>query len=581
MTLDLGFAPLRFADGTEAGIVDVPGHERFLHNMLAGAAGMELLLLVVDANEGVRAQTLEHLAILQFLNVRRVIVVVSKIDLLDEDRRAEALQRIAQQLRATIAEEAPAIGVSAATGENVAVLRDQLHRELAALPAPNSHAPLYLPIDRVFTLAGLGTVVTGTLMQGAISAGDTIKIEPGATAAHVRSIEVFGSKRKRVEAGARVALNLPGLDGGAVMRGHAVVSQVLHAQDRLAVHFVPIAGATMPLRRKIPVRAYIGSAEVLGTLTFDASGASARQMRAQLLLRESVVAFPGLRFVVRRPSPMTLIGGGFVETSDGAADRGELDGDDLVAGLLREGALNPVDVQTIAAAVNLREELAREALDHLKETARAIAVSRPLAYVDAGAANDLLMRVAEHLDTLHRTEPWTSGATSLALSRALGVDESTLVRILEHFVREGRIARRAGYYAQNEHRPRLTLEQHGFFERLIPFGTSNTFAPVAFGDVASAVKTSKIAGLSKAFDTLLASRELVKVGDDLYRASQIADIRARVEAYLRTDRQMTAAQFRDLLGTSRKHAVPLLEWLDARGVTVRNGDYRALRKQSS
>ena len=210
MTLDLGFAHLRFDDGLEGGIVDVPGHERFLHNMLAGAAGMELLLLVVDTNEGVRPQTLEHLQILQFLNVRRVLVVASKIDLVDPRDRDDACRRIREQLAGTIAAASEIFAVSAVTGDNLESLKGALHDELAAIPPRNPNAPVYLPIDRAFTLPGLGTVVTGTLMQGTIEVGETLALEPDGKSAHVRSIGVFESTRKRVEAGSRVALEFAG-----------------------------------------------------------------------------------------------------------------------------------------------------------------------------------------------------------------------------------------------------------------------------------------------------------------------------------------------------------------------------------
>ncbi|MBV8724346.1 MAG: selenocysteine-specific translation elongation factor [Candidatus Eremiobacteraeota bacterium] len=576
MTLDLGFAHLRFDDGVEAGIVDVPGHERFVHNMLAGAAGMELLLLVVDAREGVRAQTLEHLAILQFLNVGRTIVAASKIDLLEGGERDEAYADIARQLRGTIAEDAPMMGVSAVTGENVETLRDRLHGELTALPRRNASAPVYLPIDRVFALRGHGTIVTGTLMQGSITNGDDLKIEPGATAAHVRSIEVFGSQRERVEAGTRVALSLPGLDRRGLGRGHAIVGAEFSARQRLNVHFVPLGGAAPLLRRKTPVRAYIGSAEVLGTLTFDEAPAGEPQLHAQLHLREPVVAFAGLRFVLRRPSPMTLLGGGFVERSDRAAS-GDAGSDETVAVLLRGCGLVPADLHAISVAANLREDVVRDALERLCASGAAIAVARPPAYVDGATARELFVRVSEQLAESHRAEPWAMGLTSLALARAHNVDEPTLIRVLDRCIAEGGITARAGYYALTGHRPTLTVEQGAFFER-ITSGADDTLTPAALTTVTSAVKASRIAGLRKAFDMLLATGELVKVGDDLYRRSQIHDIRARTQEYLKQHQRMTAAQFRDLLGTTRKYAVPLLEWLDARGVTVRSGDYRMLRR---
>ncbi|MBV9263602.1 MAG: selenocysteine-specific translation elongation factor [Candidatus Eremiobacteraeota bacterium] len=575
MTLDLGFAHLRFDDGVEAGVVDVPGHERFLHNMLAGAAGMELLLMVVDAREGVRAQTLEHLAILQFLNVGRTVVAASKIDLLSGGERDEAYANVARQLRGTIAEEAPTIGVSATTGENLETLRDRLHDELAALPPRNAGAPVYLPIDRVFALPGHGTIVTGTLMQGSITNGDDLKIEPGATPVHVRSIEVFGSQRERVDAGTRVALSLPGLDRTGLGRGDAIVGGEFSARRHLSVHFVPLAGVAQLLRRKTPVRAYIGSADVMGTLLFDEAPAGESQMRAQLHLREPVVAFPGLRFVLRRPSPMSLLGGGFIERSDGTAF-GDVGSDEIVAALLRGRGLAPSDVHAIAVAGNLREDIARDALERLCASGVAIAVARPAAYVDGAAAQQLVARVSEQLAESHRAEPWSMGLTSLALARAQNVDEPGMIRILDRSIAAGGIASRAGYYALVGYRPTLTVEQGTFFERIMP-GADDTLTPAALATVATAVKASAVAGLRKAFDMLLATGELVKVGDDVYRRSQIHDIRARVEGFLKQHQRMTPAQFRDLLRTTRKYAVPLLEWLDARGVTVRDGDYRMLR----
>ncbi len=578
MTLDLGFAHLRFDDGVEGGIVDVPGHERFLHNMLAGAAGMELLLLVVDANEGVMPQTFEHLAILQFLNVRRVLIVVSKVDLLDWPRAAEACREIGEAVRGTIAEDAPIFPVSVVTGLNLEALKVALHEELAAVPPRNPNAPVYLPIDRVFALPGLGTVVTGTLMQGRIRAGDTLVLEPGGKPAHVRSIGVFGATRERADAGARVALNVPGIDRHEVERGDAIVGRELSARRNLTVHFVPLPEAAPLLRRRTPVRAYFGSAEVLGTLVADGAYDD-REQRAQLLLREPVVAFPGLRFVLRRPSPMTLLGGGFVEIAHAHELAGGGDPDEeAVLAVLRVRGIDAMQPAEVAFAANLREDAASAVLRRLAERGGAVAVARPLGYVEASAARGAFERALEHIEAAHRDEPWAMGVTSIALTRELGVAEPQLMRVLEHYVSEGRLCNRGGYYAAIDHRPSFTLEQRAFFDHLVPVDEARPFLPIPFATAAAAVKLSRLFGVPKAFDTMLARGTLVKVGSDLYRATQIAEIRSRVEEHLRERRRMTAAEFRDILGTSRKYAVPLLEWLDAHAVTVRNGDYRTLRK---
>ena len=582
MTLDLGFAHLRFDDGLEGGIVNVPGHERFLHNMLAGAAGMELLLLVVNANEGVRPQTLEHLQILQFLNLRRVLVVASKIDLVDLREREDACRRIREQLAGTIAAAAAIFAVSAVTGDNLESLKSALHDELAAIPPRNPNAPVYLPIDRAFALPGLGTVVTGTLMQGTIQVGETLALEPDGKSAHVRSIGVFESTRKRVEAGSRVALNLPGIDRREITRGQAIVGREFCARRDFTVRFVPLQHAAGLLRRRTPVRAYVGSAEILGTLVTDGDITEGSELRARLHLREPVVAFPGVRFILRRPSPMTLLGGGYVE---GVDLRPSFDGrtahEQAILTILRNKGLEAVELGAIAFEANLREDVARYALERLIEREAVVRVGRPQAYVEGAAARTLLASMLARLDEAHRIEPWAMGMTSIALSRALNVPETTLVRVAGHFLEEGRLVHRGGYYAAVDHRPSLTPEQRAFFDQLVPIGTAQPLLPIPFAGAAGAVRLSPVAGISKSFDTMLALGAFVKIGDDLYREPQIARIRARVEAYLREHDRMTAGEFRDILGTSRKYAVPLLEWLDSHAVTIRNGDYRTLRQAKS
>src|SRR5581483_389577 len=269
MTLDLGFARLQLDDGQEAGIVDVPGHERFLHNMLAGAAGMELVLLVVAADEGVMPQTREHLDVLRLLGVRRPIVVVSKIDLVESDARAEAIARIQTDLHGTMAQDAPIVAVSMRDGEGLAELRSHIAQALHDLPARDRDAPAYLPIDRAFSLTGRGTVVTGTLMQGCVTEGDVLTIEPGGRQARVRAIEVFGDRRRDVGPGTRVALNVAGVDRSELARGQTAAGPEAVARAAWDVRFVALEDALPLLRRKTPVRAYIGAAEILGTLVFD------------------------------------------------------------------------------------------------------------------------------------------------------------------------------------------------------------------------------------------------------------------------------------------------------------------------
>ncbi|HZZ65886.1 MAG TPA: selenocysteine-specific translation elongation factor [Candidatus Baltobacteraceae bacterium] len=584
MTLDLGFAHLRFPDGVEAGIIDVPGHERFLHNMLAGAAGMELLLLVIAANEGIMPQTVEHLQILRFLNVRETLTVVTKSDLLTPPELADSISRIRGGLRGTIAESAPMIAVSTRSGENLQQLRDSIGEALRSLPPRELDAPAYLPIDRVFMLPGHGTIVTGTLMQGRISVGDTLQLFASGRAVRVRNLQSFSHDRERVEAGARVAVNVPAVGAKDIARGEVLAAPQFAPSAGFTVAFTPVPEALPLLRRRNPVRAYIGSAEILGTLVLPEVPVGAKEQTAQLFLQRQTVAYPGSAFIVRRLSPKNVLGGGRIAREgtpvDAVRETPEPHAAALV-GALRRAGLSASTADELARDANIRIETAQQSLDALTQRGEVLAVGRPPAYVDAGASATLLDRALELLAEAHRAEPWSMGMTSVALSRAAAVQEALLVRILDAYAIDGRIARRAGYFATPHHVPKLSPQQEAFFDEVVPRGHAGALTPVPLAQVAARVKQSQVPGIAKAFDTLLANGVLVKVADHVYRGVQIATIRARVETFLRTNGEMTMAQFRDIIGTSRKYAVPLLEWFDGRGITVRSGDYRKLRNSSA
>ena len=579
MTLDLGFARLPFADGLEAGIVDVPGHERFLHNMLAGAAGMELLLLVVAATEGVMPQTREHLAILHYLNVRRTIVVVTKTDLLSPAALTSSIEKITGDLRGTLAENAPVLTFSAVTRDGLDELRNRIAEELRALPSRDASAPVYLPIDRVFALPGRGTIVTGTLMQGEINVGDTVALEPLGERVRVRTLQVFGARRESATGGTRVALNLPGIERTAIARGAVIADKEFAARSQFGVRFSPMPGTLPLLRRRTPVRAHIGSAEVAGTLITRELPSEETPFDAELVLKSPVVAFPGVRFVLRRMSPKTLVGGGEIALVTAVCDDAEEHSaaQSAVAQILSDSGLDPLDVTAIAFRANLREEVAHATLESLVERGEAVRLTRPDAYLAAEKANAFTERVQNELQTLHEREPWAMGATSLQLSRALAVTEPLLVRILLMLVNEGRIAQRAGYFALVSHEPHLSAAQRSFFDQLLALNPETPYLPASYSQVAAAVKSSAIPGAQKALDMLLARSALVRVEDALYRGSQIANVHARIEEFIDSNGRMTMAEFRDVIGTSRKYAVPLLEWFDSRGITVRSGDYRMLR----
>lgn len=529
-------------------------------------------------------QTREHLDILRFLNVRRVLIVVTKRDLLSDAQLPLNLAMIRDDLRGTLAQDAEIAAVSTLTGEGVDELRARLAAILGSLPPRDADAPTYLPIDRVFALPGHGTIVTGTLMQGRIALGDTLALQPAGRKLRIRSIHVFSASREHAAAGERVAVNLPGVERNEIARGDILASPVFEARERFAVRFEPLPSALALLRRRVPVRASLGAAEILGVLLFDSIPTTTRSVDATLVLRTPTVAFPGVRFVVRRLSPKTLLGGGEIVARPGTDDReisGAIDSaQNAILTALHAAGVEGLDLSRIAFAANLREEMASDVLAQLLRANAVLPVARPRAYVTREHAEPLLGHILAHLQEREAREPWALGVTALALSRALALPEQLLLRLLAAFVEEGRIARRAGYFATPQHRAAFTPEQNACFAALLDGDPAQPFVPAVAEAVFSILKVSRVPGLARAFDTLIATGGVVKVGDDLYRAEQIAQIRGRVEAFLRVEGRMTVAQCRDLLGVTRKYAVPLLEWFDARGITMRDGDRRFLRKQS-
>ena len=576
MTLDLGFA--RFEEGSMvAGIVDVPGHERFLHNMLAGASGMEVLLLVVAATEGVMPQTREHLAILRFLNVQSVVVAVTKCDLLGSEERDAALRRIGNDLIGTLAADAEMLPISSPGGEGIPELRALLAAKLAALPSRNAEAPLYVPIDRVFTLPGHGTIATGTLMQGSVRVGESVTVQPVGLRARVRGLHVFGRAVERANAGARVALNLPGVAREKIARGSVLSGPELQPATQFVVRFTPLAEALPLLRRRTPVRASIGAAEVLGTLLFAGVPQSEEPIEARLLLREPTAAFGGVRFVLRRLSPKTLLGGGEIAGIEAAQGESEAPHAAALRAALAEAGLAGIGREALAAKLNVRADAIEDIVEAATARGELRAIAKPEAFVSLALSDALLERIVTQLARRHDGAPWAMGSTLQGLAKELAFDEALLYRYLAAFANEGRIVARSGFYALPGHDARLTAEQEQFFAAALRGEDPASLAPMSAPDIESAVRNARIEGIADAYTGLLARGALVRVGDDLYTGSQIAAIRARLESFLREHRQMTVAEFRTLVGTSRKFAVPLLEWFDARGVTLRTGDLRALR----
>ena len=464
-----------------------------------------------------------------------------------------------------------------------------LHDALAGLPPRAPDAPAFLPVDRVFAMPGHGTVLTGTLMQGTLRVGDTLRLDHPGREVRVRALQVFRERREAVDGGSRVAVNVPGLEVAETHRGAVLADAAFAPATALRVRFRALPEARALLRRRTPVRAYLGAAEILATLVFDALPADTVPVEAMLHLRRATTAFPGEAYVVRALTPKLLLGGGTVAGGavlagapdaghDLAAEPGDAPDVEAVARALAASGLAPHGAAELGARANVREERAAEILAELAARGTARRLQKPLAYVDGGAAEALAARVHEVLARREAEAPWMLGTTSLALARELSADEPFLIRLLASEAEEGRIGARAGYYATPAHRPHLSEEQRAFFERVAPGrpGAAAGSRPARGrgGRAAPGARHGALAGVRHAGR----HRRAGQGRRDVYRGPQIAEIRRRLEAAIRRDGPITMARFRDAVGTSRKYAVPLMEWFDATGVTVRDGDLRALRQ---
>jgi len=583
MTLDLGFAPLRFDDGVEAGIIDVPGHERFLHNMLAGAAGMELLLLVIAANEGPRPQTFDHLRILNFLNVRKAIIVLTKRDLVDE-AELEIAQELARDATAgTVAAGAQVVAVSSVTGAGIAELKAAIHDALAALPARDADAPAYLPVDRVFALPGHGTIVTGTLMQGTMRTGDELALQPSGIEVRVRSLQTFGEKRDTVSGGARVAVNLPGVETSAIRRGETLVARRVFApMSAVHVDFTALPAAAPILKRRTPVRVYIGSSEIPGTLVFDARVPAAGETAvATLRLARPAVLFPGGRLVVRRMSPKDLLGGAVARSSAAKlasqpAENGE-GLDKRIVSIIESSGIQPLEPLQVAAAANVMADAASGALERLQAEGLVVALSRPTGYVARTNIDGAFDRVHEFFQSQRGRKPWLLGAGTAAIAKALAVGEGLAGRLLYFWHEDGRMAQTGRLWHLPGQTPQLTPAQRDWFAGALRADPASPLLPYSYKEVEGRAATAGVEGLGEALETLLATGGMVRVGDDLYRRAQIERARTILQTTLQSGKSATMSQLRDLFGTSRKYVLPLMEYFDGIGLTMRDGDLRRLR----
>jgi len=593
ITIDLGFAFLEEPGGLTIEIVDVPGHERFVKNMLAGVGGIDLAMLVIAADEGVMPQTREHLAICSLLHIKAGLIALTKADLVEPDWLELVREDVAGSVRDTFLAGAPILPVSAKTGQGLDDLRAALRTLAEAVPQRETDQLPRLPIDRVFTVKGFGTVVTGTLTAGALGVDDRVEVYPRKTEAKIRGLQTHSHPVTSARAGQRTAVNLQGLERAAIARGDVVGLPGTLVPSLLVDGTLELLkDAPRPLRSRARVRFHVGTSEIMArALLLDRTElAPGETSFARFRLEGPLVARPGDRFVVRSYSPVVTIGGGTLLDVD--PPRFKRKGPALVAHLTLLQAGNPeavleehvrhmgaagVRLGTLAGRVPFGPAQLRGLLDALQAAGRVIAVDRDW-FIHPDSFARLRTLVVDALGAFHHASPLKPGMSREELrSRAGGADERVFAFLLSSLGVDGTVKTERDKVRLASHEVRLSPEQQRIIDHLEGDFLRAEAAPP------SAEEALGRAGLGgdeehELFQVLVQAGKLVRVKESLFFHARALDtIQTKLVALLRERKEIGPADIKDLLGISRKYAIPLLEFFDQRRVTARVGERRVLR----
>lgn len=598
LTIDLGFAWITLPGGQTASIVDVPGHEDFIKNMLAGVGGIDVALLVVAADEGPMPQTREHLAILDLLQVENGLVALTKIDLTPEPDWLDLVEAEIEDLLApTSLAGAPIVRVSGRTGEGIEDLRDVLDHLLTDTPARRDVGRPRLPIDRVFTVSGFGTVVTGTLIDGYCEAGDDVEIQPKELEARIRGLQTHKQKIERAVPGSRVAINLAGVGVDELERGDVVTSPGWLRGTRLVdVQLRMLEDAPKPLEHNVEVEVFAGAAQVMARTRI----LGARQIApgevgwAQLRLADPIAVAKGDRFIIRQPSPSWTIGGGVIvdpqprrrhrRFQDAIIERLEAMASDAPEDILLGTLLKqePIEARHAVRRSQLELQAAASALDNLLAQDRILILDsgqtegKPLAQSSAHLLSSdgwsrLIDRIEKVLAEYHETHPLRIGMPQEELRSRLHLEGQLVNAIVDRAVDQDKVVAESGMLRLPSHAVVFSPEQQQQIDTILADFRQAPYTPPSTSDVEAQVG-------AEVLHALLEQGYLTQVSEDvLFLTETYEEMVEEIVAYIQRDGNITVAQARDMLETSRKYALALLEHLDEKRVTKRVGDVRVLR----
>ncbi|MGZ3577389.1 MAG: selenocysteine-specific translation elongation factor [Syntrophales bacterium] len=598
ISIELGFASLNLPDGRTFGIVDVPGHERFIRNMVSGASGIDMVIMVIAADEGVMPQTREHLHICSLLGIKKGLVALTKADMVADEWLDLVKDDVHEFLKGTFLEASPVVPVSSITGAGIEELLDALGRVAADIQGESDAGIFRLPVDRTFTMKGFGTVVTGTLISGDIELGEDVEILPPGVTAKVRGIQIHNQSVTVAEAGQRTAINLQGVEKDTIARGDVLARpRTLKPSMRLDICMEYLSNNSRKLKNRNLVRFHVGTNEVIGRIILldreDVEpGAKAS---AQVVLESPIVAMARDRFVIRSYSPVTTIGGGMIvdplpKKHKGKSDRvnHEIDllhdGNDTErAGIIIErSGIEGIGISELEMRTGIHQSILKDILGTLSSKKQVVVVDTDESrIVSASIYQNLQDRIILEMRAYHERYPLKEGISKEELRSTAG--QFARQRLFNMAVRElekrGEIVVERENLRLSAHRVDLKGELEDLRNKIGETYMDAGITPPTIKELME--KFAGQRGLAESvISVMLKEGSLIKINEDLYFHKEVLTrLREDYKALLVRDGKATPASMKELTGLSRKFIIPLMEYFDITKLTIRAGDHRILREK--
>ena len=604
ITIELGFAYLDLPCGHRLGIIDVPGHEKFVKNMVAGVTGMDLVAFIIAADEGIMPQTVEHFEICKLLGVKEGIIVLTKKDMVDEEWLEMVMDEIRDFCEGSFLEEAPIIPVSSTTGEGIEEVREELDTFVKSYEFHEVFGPFRLPVDRIFAMKGFGAVVTGTSISGRTNVGEELQFYPTDQIARIRGIQVHAEAVDTVEAGHRTAINLQGVDTADVKRGMVVATPgSLQPNYMLDCRFLYLGSAGKPLKHRARVRVHLGTAEIIGRISLLDRDVlePGQEAGVQLLLEEPVAVWPGDNYVIRSYSPVATIGGGTVLGNVSPKKRKRLQDSDRsynerfyatmksgsfeerVLLLLKESGATGLTFDDLAVRVGLFGKHLKKALTEPLSTKKMVVVdSASQRYVDIEIAETTKADILEALDVYHKKNPLQVGLGKEELRSSMGqkIDQKVFAYCLNELMKKNEVVQEESVVRLFGHEVALKADEEELQREILAWYSEKGLFTATLKETGEQFSDYTDKMVRQVLDLLLREEKLVKISETLYFHKAVIDELAdKLTAYIAEKGEIDAPGFKELTGLTRKFSIPILEYFDKARLTVRVGDKRILRKQ--